>query len=274
MKRSLTMAGLLATAVVPSAFAEAYQLELTGTYEQTDQDNIDTDSYRLSGVAHFKRVNTDGHPLEEAAYLERSNFVEASYQHDDTDDGTDTDNKDNTFAFALHLNTGERYFVDLGYNNGNLENGDHFDAELGFGAYIQDNITTFVNLTDSTTDNDDGSGFDTQSYEIGGRGVFALGDEQAVSVQANFEVNDSDNGMDNTEVFGLSGRYYIMRTTHVGLGYEMSSSDDEDTDGFTLEAQHFITPQIAVGASFGQQSSDDDNVEDEDSYSLWAKLRF
>ena len=131
-----------------------------------------------------------------------------------------------------------------------------------------------VSYLDITYEPEDTDKITGEGYSVSGRGVFDLGDAQAVAVEGGFGIIDYDGGVDNQEIFNIEGRYYIMRTTHVGLGYTMTSSDDEDIDAFTLEAQHFITPTIAVGASFGQESSDDDNTEDTDQYNLWAKVRF
>lgn len=274
MKKLVAHVGLLAAVATPVAFAEPYQTEIMVSYGQADQDSVETDSYSVSGIAHFKSVETDGHPLEEAAFLERSSYVELGYTHDDTDDGTNEDDKDNTFNMGLHLNTGERYFIELDLTNSNMEDGNSFLAGLGFGAYIQDNITVALGYVDATLEPDNGDKVTAEGYAINGRGVFKLGDEQAFAVEGTFSVLDADSGNDNQEILSLEGRYYIMRTTHVGLEYSMTSEEDNDSDGFTLSAQHFITPQLAIGASFGQESFDEDNIEDEDSYSVWGKIRF
>ncbi|MDX1696243.1 MAG: putative porin [Ketobacteraceae bacterium] len=274
MKKLVTNVGLLAAMTAPLAYADSYQTEVSLSYGQSERDPIETDSYNVTGIAHFKTVDTKEHPLEEAAFLERSSYVELGYTHDDTDDGTDDDNKDNTFNMGVHLNTGERYFIDLDLIKSNMENADLFGAGLGFGAYVQDNITVDVSYLDLTFEPDGGSKVTGAGYGVSGRGVFELGGQQAIAVEGGFTVIDFDSGVDNQEIFSVEGRYYFLRTTHVGLGYSMTSSDDEDVDGFTLEAQHFITPIIAVGASFGQESSDDDDTEDTDEYSLWAKVRF
>lgn len=280
MKKSIVTLGIIAATTTPMALAEdnVYQVEIIPKYGQSERDPQETDSYSLSGVFHFKTVSTEGHPLEEAAYLNRSSYVELDYQHDEVDAGTggNDESKNNTYSFLLHLNTGERYFIDLNLTNMDMSGGDIFTAGLGFGGYITDNSSVHIQVLDEKKEADDPEVDDAsgQGYSIGGRGVLDLGGEQALALEADYTILDVDNGLEDTDTISLGARYYFLRTTHVGLEYSLTSTDDEDVDGFTLEAQHFITPRIALGASFSQESSDDDDAEDTDKYNLWAKFRF
>ena len=274
MKKLVAHVGLLAAVATPVAFAEPYDLELIGSYGQSELDPAETDIYNLTAIAHFKSVETQEHPLEEAAFLERSNYVMLDYTRNETDPGAGADDaNDNVFGLALHLNTGSRYFIDFGMEKSNEEDSNQFLSTVGFGAYVQDNITVDITVTDETIEPKDEDKYSGMGYALNGRGVFKLGGEQAVAVDGGFQVVDFDDGNDNEEIATLGGRYYFMRTTHVGLSYSTTSRDDEDNDTFTVEAQHFITPSFALGTSFGQESSDEDDAEDRDFYNLWAKLR-
>ena len=275
MKKLVAQVGLLAAVASPVAFADSYDLEIIGSVGQSEIDPSETDTYELSVVANFKTVETKEHPLEEAAFLERANYVRFDYTRGETDPGVTgaDDTSSNTYNLDLHLNTGSRYFIDLGLEQDKQDDADVFTSTLGFGAYVQDNITVDFALSDETNEPDAGSKYTGMGYALSGRGVFELGGEQAVAVEGTFQVVDYDEGNDNQEIFALHGRYYFMRTTHVGLVYGTSSSDDVDIDSYTVEAQHFITPKIAVGASFGQDSSDVSGAEDQDRFDLWAKLR-
>lgn len=274
MKKLVANLGWLAAITVPAALASPYQMEVTLSHSGMDQDEVDTETFSLSGIAHFKSVETGNHPLAEAAFLERSSYVSLEYARETADPDQSSTLNDNTFAFGLHMNTGKRYFVDLDFANTHGETTDLFLASLGFGGYIEDNITAQINYVDATLETDAGDKITGDGYSISGRGVLDITEGQAVAVEGGFTVIDYDTGVDNEEIVSLEGRYYFRKTTYVGLEYDMTSTDDEDVDSYAFIAQHFISSEFAIGGSIGKESSDLDNVEDTDTFTVWAKLRY
>ena len=274
MKKFVAHVGWFAAFAVPAALAAPYQMEVTLQHSGMDEDTTDTETFSLSGIAHFKTVETNDHPLAEAAFLERSSFVSLEYARETADPDQAATVNNNTFAFGLHMQTGERYFFDLDFSNTHGETDDLFQTGLGFGGYIEDNISAQVGYIDATTETDAGDKITGDGFNISGRGVFGVMEGQAVAVEGGFAVIDYDNGVDNQEIISLEGRYYFAKTTYVGLEYGMTSTDDEDIDSYALSAQHFITTEFAVGGSIGKESTDQDNVDDTDTFSVWAKVRY
>lgn len=77
------LAGAICFALSSHAMAESYQFEGNANYSTTkyDSSTLDDDSIdftSLSGVYYFSPVNTDNHPLQEAAFLEKNGAVSLS----------------------------------------------------------------------------------------------------------------------------------------------------------------------------------------------------
>jgi hypothetical protein len=214
-----------------SALADDYRAEVTllGDRTEPDGDFPHIDQFAALGTYYLAPVRTDGLPLAEAAFLNRSSFVRGAAVRSEIGDG-----KIDIFSASLGYYMPDTiFFGRLGVSYADDFDGDQTNINGSFGITPLDGLLLFTNF--------DEHGWDpnvTAKYV----GKMANSHFYAITASA----VDPDEG--DTSV-SLDFDYYLDNTFSVGAGYG-SASDD-----FSLRAQKFFTPSFAVG---GHLSTGDD----------------
>jgi len=206
-----------------SALADDYRAEVTllGDRTEPDGDFPHLDQFAAVGTYYLAPVRTDGLPLAEAAFLNRSSFVRGAAVRSEIGD-----EKIDIFSASLGYYMPDTiFFGRLGVSYADDFDGDQTNFNGSFGITPLDGLLLFTNF--------DEHGWDpnvTAKYV----GKMANSHFYAITASA----ADPDEGDTNVR---LDFDYYLDSTFSVGAGYG-SASDD-----FSLRAQKFFTPSFAVG---------------------------
>jgi hypothetical protein len=232
-KLLLSFLAVAPACVSVSALADDYRGEVTLTADRTnpDGDFPDVDTFTALGTYYLAPVHTDGLPLAEAAFLNRSGYVNAGAAHVDFGDG-DAD------VYAANIGyymPNTIFYGRLGVAHSEFSGGGDTNINGTFGVTPIDGLLL-------TTDFDE-DGWDpniTAKYV----GKMANAHYYAITASA----VDPDEG--DTDV-GLDFDYYLDNTFSVGAGYGSGS------DSWSLRAQKFFAPRFAVG---GHLTTSDDGT--------------
>jgi hypothetical protein len=229
--RFLTIA---ATALLVSAgaLADDYRVEvrLAGEHVDRGEGAGDVDAFQARGTFYLEPVRTDGLPLAEAAFLNRSSYATAAAAR--VDFGDDLTVLDASLGYYLPDTI---FFGRLGVSHTDYGSGNDTRWNGTFG------VTPFDGLLITTDFDEDG-----WDPNVAAKYVGRLANSHYYAVTA--RAVDPDGG--DTAV-GLDFDYFLDLTFKVGGGF--SSGDDR----FTARAEKFFTPSFSVGASV--YSGDDDS---------------
>lgn len=208
----------LATAFAfSSGFAVAdYQSELSANY--TDVENGDG-AFGIRGEMHFSPVQTRNHPLEEAAFLERSTNVYAEANND----------------FDSLTVGGELYVPDTMFYIGARVNRNDSGADDETTAYATLGLTPIDGLRVTTEFNEDG-----YDANLSAKYVTSLGGGNFVNLEGTFADGDAD------DYLSLGADFYFDRTFSVGAGY----ADIYGVDAFTLRTEKFFNEEVSGNLAF------------------------
>lgn len=234
----------LATALIAGlGTAHAYQAEIGGTVKLIDPDHGDTSvGFAIDGTYHFNPVQIKNHPLNEAAFLERSSNVKAAVSYDDYE-----------WAEQTTFGAGIEYFVPNSdfYVAANIahatEEADGFDdvdyttygAEVGY--LPAPGLLLALGLKGWDNDNDDGI-----DPTLRAKYVTQIGNND-VNLEAYAGFGDLDE-------FSVRGDYYIDKTLSLGVDYY----DNDFTDEFGINAKKFFNQQVSLEGRVG--FADEGNV--------------
>ena len=202
------------------AMAENYQAEVGVAYMDIEE----TDAITVMGELHFNEVSTSGLPLEEAAYLGKSNNVALSY--------TEWEELDITLIRA-------EFYV-----------GDFYIAP----AYIDNSLTDGSALVSLGYASDNGLRIATtvpeEDYEanVDVKWVTKLSSGNFINLEAGFA-----DGGDFDDSIVVGGDYYFDETFSAGAAFI-----DEGDSAFELRVNKFFTGTFKAGLSY--VSSDDADV--------------
>ncbi|HET9862885.1 MAG TPA: putative porin [Steroidobacteraceae bacterium] len=243
MTRSFSIMPLLLAAALACATARAadYRAELDLSFDNTDPDGPgapDVDVFGVEGSYYFAPVTTDGKPLAEAAFLNRSGYVGAGAARLDAGD----EDFDILAAEVGCYVPGTMFFGRIGVTHvDDLGPGDSTRWNGTFGIAPMDGLLV-------TTD------FDEDGWDPNVRaryvGRFGTGHWYAAGISA----TDPDD--DDPDV-GLDVDFFFDETFSVGAGVS------DDTRAARIEK--FFQPNFAVGARV---------YEDDDGDGFGATLRW
>jgi len=209
------------------ARADDYRFELEPaaghlTIEQDDSPDVDLDQVGVGGTYYFKPVPTDGLPLAEAAFLNRSSYLGAEAVRSELGD-----EKIDIFRASVgYYIPDTMFFARLGYTYlDDFSPGDQsrFDGTFG--------ITPFDGLLVSTDFDEDGWDPNATAKYVG---MFGNGHWYAASIR----VVDPD---DDDIIVGADFDYFFDPTFSVGVGA------DSDFDTLEVRTENFFTPGFSLG---------------------------
>jgi len=214
-----------------SVLADDYRGEVTLTGDRANPDGNfpDVDTFTALGTYYLEPVRTDGLPLAEAAFLNKSSYVNAGAARVDFGD----DDADFYAANIGYYMPNTIFFGRLGVARSEFDG----DGDTNFNGTF--GITPFDGLL-LTTDFDE-DGWDPN---ISAKYVGKMANSHFYSLTAS--AVDPDEG--DTDV-ALAFDYYLDTTFSVGAGYGSAG------DTLSLRAEKFFTPSFAVG---GHVSTGDD----------------
>jgi len=215
---------LVLTGAATAALADDYRAEVRLIGDRTDPDGDfpHINHFTAVGTYFLEPVRTDGLPLAEAAFLDRSSFVSAAATRSEIG----SDKIDIYGASIGYYMPDTIFFGRLGFTYADdLSPGDRSNFNGTFG------IAPFDGLL--LTPNFDEHGWDPN---VSAKYVGKMANSHFYSITAS--AYDPDVGDTNV---GLDFDYYLDTTFSVGAGYGSAS------DTFTLRAQKFFTPSFAVG---------------------------
>jgi hypothetical protein len=218
------------TLLSTQAFSASFQAEVGVAYADLDND---TTAIGIRGIGYFEAVNTDKHPLAEAAFLEDASNVELMHvmgTNDEFDFDIDID------ITALSLNyyiPNTDLFASAILMRTSVDAGPIDDSENDWG--ISAGYSPIDNLLIKTTY------FDDIDYEINldAKYVHKLVNDTAVNVEASYAKADIDDS------FGISADYYF--NNKMSLGARVVSVADTD---FGIQGKVFLADNFFIGASY------------------------
>ena len=231
---------LLSSSVV---YAQDYQFEIGAQYENGDNGDDDNDGYGLNAQLHLDVVDTSKGPLNEAAFLAKSSYVDLAWSTT-KDDVSGADSED-TASIGGRFVTNSNIIIEADYTD---EEDDSLYS-IGAGTYISEKME--VVATYATYDKDDLS-----SFAVDLHGLNPLQGETAVAFDAGLAYIDFDG--DSAYRFSAAADYYFNNALSIGAGAEYISADDFDTSEISVRADYFVTPIVRLGAAFTSFGEDDD----------------
>lgn len=244
MKKQL-LSIAIATAV--SGYANAYQFEVGAAYGQGDVENTDFDLTGLYGELHFEQVDTSKGPLAEAAFLDKSSFVDFNYSSISPDDGDDLD----TFGFGGRFVTGTNLIIEANYASEDDGDEDADTFGVGIGTYLSD--TTDVVVSYNTTDEEDAD-LDILAVDLHGVSPLAQGAYIAYDLGASMIDADEEDGYS----LNAGATYYFNNQFGIGVSVDMIDIDEYEEDTVTLDVTYFVAPNIELAFSYFDSSADVD----------------
>lgn len=258
----LALASLISLFIASDAVAANYQYVLGTSYSYLDFDNpLSSDGQALSASAtyHLEPVQTRNHPLAEAAFIERSSQISASYSRLDLDG----------------------LFGGAGGNSGTLSSNIYIDRFfLGGELSRNESVSTGPTgvRTTRTTDYHVQAGYsplrgtlftlgygerdENDLWSLSGRSVKPIGGEQAVAIASSAEFTD------DSERYSVELGYYFTRYSSLNTGITHFAPENTSSQTrYTIGASYFVTPKVGLGASYGYQ-------ENLDTWQVDARVRF
>lgn len=222
--RKLTPVFLFGMLACAAAQADDYRFELGASFDSLALDDApDADVFTIGGTFYLKPVPTDGLPLSEAAFLDRSSFVNVTFARLDFA-GDNPDVLDASFGYYIP-NT--MFYGRIGVTKTDDDIGLDDDTNVN-GTFGVAPIHGLLVTTDFDEDGWDPNA--TAKY------VGKLGNDHYYA--ATVSVHDPDN--DDLDI-GLNFDYFLDHTLSVGGG--ISSGNDT----FSVQAEKFFMPNFAVG---------------------------
>lgn len=260
---------LLATAIAvlssSAVYAQDYQFEVSGAYINGDQNgfNYDYDGYGLNAQLHLDKVDTSKGPLNEAAFLDKSSFVDLSWSTIDPDvsgaDSIDTVNVGGRFV------TGQNIIIEANYTDFDDDSGMNSAIKVGVGTYINDTMDVVASYQSDDSDDDDS---DSYTFSADLHGLQKLEGETSVAFDAGLAYTDQDG--ESAYGIGAGADYYLNNALSIGAGVAFLTADDYDESTIDIRANYFVTPIARVGVAYVSQGQDADG----DAMLIDASVRF
>lgn len=263
MQRHAIYAAVFFLCFANTAIAQDYQADIELNYNELNYDDFydETTTYNLTGRYYFSSVETRNHPLAEAAFLEKSNNITASYINHNVEFAHWL----NSFSIVEDYNNQQTYAASIQYYLPNTPlflsvgatqtEGNLFSSYSGEPAgeppvislyVIEEKDLSWLGSLGVTpidgllvwTDVEEDVSFD-DSWNLNAKYVKELG-TQAINLEARY--TDEKNAY-HAEI---AGDFYLDRTLSIGASY--SFYDYDDSDQYTVRARKFFTSVFSLQA--------------------------
>lgn len=255
MKKVLlgTAVALLSSSV---AFAQDYQFQVGAAYMMGDDEGTDVDGFALNGQFHFEKVDTSKGPLGEAAFLDKSSYVDLTWMTLEADvSGADSED---TILLGGRFVTDQNLIVEAGYGD---VDGDETIINLGVGTYLNDNtdvVVTYQNFDEA----------DYSSLSVDSHSVKKLSGEASLAYDLGLAYVDAND--ESGYQLSAGADYYLNKALSFGASLSLLSIDEYDESTLGLNATYFATPVLELGLDYASSGQD----ADADMLALSAAFRF
>jgi len=275
---------------------DSYQTEISASYSRwDDEDDNKTTQYDISAKLHFLPVNTVGHPLAEAAFLERIGNVQLHVGKVESKGESIIDIEANGPLYGAALTYAKPdlpVVLQAQYAKIQLEFESPLDGDVtiddygvGFGYFLDKSLLAGIQYGHIETDakikyltSSSETTSKTNSYALTAKFVREQSGGTAYNIEGGIEIEQFDDESDDgsNTIFGVSGDYYLNREVSLGAGFGLNTGDDKDNEGKTvnLDFNAFLTPQFAVNIALEKFIADNDEGEDADTFNVGMKVRF
>ena len=274
---------------------ENYQTEIfVNYYRSEDDDDLEMKMHGLSAVIHFTEVNTVGHPLAEAVFLERIGSIEVLVGEQELKVDSTIFEADGPIygGIATVMKPGLPIAIQATLVKSELEFDAPIDGDIkidsygfGIGYFFAHNFLVGVKYSHTERDTDmeipnfsivETTKFD--DYELAVKFVRELEDGTAFNIEGDFGVSQSDDGTDNESntIIGISGDYYFNQKISIGGGLEINTGDDKSDEGktFEIDFKAFVTHIFSINFGLEKFNADNDEGADEESLQFILSARF
>ncbi|MBW1769317.1 MAG: hypothetical protein JRJ65_20010 [Deltaproteobacteria bacterium] len=268
------------------AFAEdSYKYDMGIAYMNfEDNDEYDASLIGVGGAIHFQDVNTSGHVLGEAAFLERIGDFNFFLGKDSETDGNyspelEIDGQVYSLGFDV-MSPDSPALLEISVAKYDMEAEPPYKGEmdmdiieLRLGGVVRDNFLVYgiFSKTDIEMNGIDG-GLDDKGLGIKYVNEF---DNKAVNIEASVTLPENDDGDDGTET-NISVDYYFCRFFSLGYGITKHSGDLFMDSGLThsLGLLAFMSESCYLEFEMDRFDPDDIPALESDTVSLALGTRF
>lgn len=296
LKSAAIKLAVLITLLSTSAFTieayaqQSYQTELVAFYEKQDDDTTTSKTLELTATYFLEPVNTDNKPLAEAAYLNKSSSIAASYLNRETkfeNANVDTFDTDLAGLMINYVTAADSFilgglYASIDYDtNNDFVTGDGDLYGISLGKYLDNSTSIELSIIKNNSDQQTTlSQFKIRNTFIAFnyKTIEQLASGDFYGFSANVELIKQDvNSVkaDNREI-SIAGDYYFTLETSLGASLTLNSGDDASDEGktFAINTTHFFNPRIALYLELSRFSADNNLEEDNDSVAAAIVARF
>lgn len=266
---------------------DGYQAEVSAKYYSSeDDDNIEYKIYSVNGEVYFSKVDTAGHPLAEAAFLERIGSIEviAGIEEFKADPNVKADgplygvgatfmNPRLPIAFQASFITSKLEFDSPSDGDATKEL-----YEFGFGYFITDRLIAGLKYGYSEAEQPIPGAKEYNSYELSAKYVRVLADGTAFNIESGLLLRQFDDGTEDgsNAIIKVLCDYYINHKVSIGAGFEFNTGDNKYDEGktFAIDFKAFVLPRISISAGFAKFLADNDEGADKGSLQVTLSARF
>ena len=248
--KKLLLASAIAIAATGQAYAD-YQFEVGAVYTDFERNTVDFDGFGVGGEFHFDKVDTSKGPLAEAAFLDKSSFVNFAFLTVEPDfpnaDDEDTTNIGGRFVTATNL------IIEADWTTQDDGNNDTDAVRIGVGTYLSETSDVVVSYTSQDDDNNN----DVDYLNVDFHGVNSL--NQGASVAYDVSVGYIDADSDDGYRIGVGGTYYFSNMFGLGVDAELVDVGNFSSDEIGIEASFFPNEQVELFARIFDVGGDADS---------------
>ncbi len=266
---------------------DSYQAEISAKYYSSENDdNIEYKIYGVNAEVYFSKVDTTGHPLAEAAFLERIGSIEviAGIEEFKEDTNVEADgplygvgvtfmNPKLPIAFQASFITSKLEFDSP--SDGDATK-DHY--EFGFGYFVTDRLIAVLKYGYSEVEQPIPGAKEYNNYELSAKYVRVLADDTAFNIEGGLVLRQFDDGTEDgsNTIFNVLCDYYINQKVSIGAGFEINTGDYKDDEGktFAIDFKAFVLPRISINAGFEKFLADNDEGADKGSLQVTLSAFF
>ena len=266
---------------------DSYQAEVSAKYYSSeDDDNIEYKIYGVNGEVYFAKVDTTGHPLAEAAFLERIGSIEvtAGIEEFKADPNVKADgplygvgatfmNPKLPIAFQASFITSKLEFDSPSDGDATKE---HY--EFGFGYFITKRLIAGLKYGYSEVEQPIPGAKKYNNYELSAKYVRVLADGTAFNIESGLLLRQFDDGTEDESnaIIKILCDYYINHKVSIGAGFEINTGDNKYDEGktFAIDFKAFVLPRISINAGFAKFLADNDEGADKGSLQVTLSARF
>ena len=266
---------------------DSYQAEVSAKYYSSeDDDNTEYKIYSVNGEVYFSKVDTTGHPLAEAAFLERIGSIEviAGIEEFKADPNVKADgplygvgatfmNPKLPIAFQASFITSKLEFDSP--SDGDATK-DHY--EFGFGYFVTDRLIAGLKYGYSEVEQPIPGAKKYNNYELSAKYVRVLADGTAFNIESGLLLRQFDDGTEDgsNAIIKVLCDYYINHKVSIGAGFEFNTGDNKYDEGktFAIDFKAFVLPRISINAGFAKFLADNDEGADKGSLQVTLSARF